>query len=1050
MGASAIPVPRHIYVHVTLLLLLLMPNGILFVTLTLWLLIVLSPFRSFTLAILSQFLPAFPRNGFFLAQNPLISSTRTSSTLHQTKRAVYSTSSHNRNSTYNHHQLLHFCHNFPPGPSRISNIPARSASTATRSAPAFTKAEQHQVFLDNTGISLHIEDYAYGKPTKSLYSVKKQTAAESAWLQEEDDDVFDNASKDAPSRFDWRGRAASRLRKVEQVGGLEEERKTYIKRVRAPMFGSSIGKPLFAAAQRYSEKFLRLLSLEEAEDEAALKHRLSTWSLDRLRNEGYCLTGLNAYWLQANQFGRPVASFVLGPGIQLPENKFENGTQVMISRLDPLKEPPLLGSVLSRTQSHIRVCFPSAFDLDDGVWRLDIGRPNLMYERMRTAISYLETDLEEVEDMEPESSLQYILQGTHLRDVILHSFSSEPSSLTLGESETNDDGVASSEIEDKTFNFSNGGAFKYDQRIHSWARRYSQPNPVVVEGDPPLDGLNQSQIRAMASMIGDRASLIQGPPGTGKTKTIIETVKLLKVHFEVPQPILVCTYTNVAVDNLVEGLAKVGVKPLRVGNNGNVRESLFPHTLDWKLEHHPLHPILAKLVQEESEIGPEIEALWKKSRELEEKIKKSLKPRKNTLARARNMKEALVSLGLRHKAIKRKIYAMQQQMLRDTVADADVICTTCITTACNALNVIDFPVVFIDEASMSTEPASLIPIMKGSRHLALIGDHKQLPPIIVSQQAKEDGFGVSLFERLTEEGRTYCTLFSFRISGSRQTLSYADVPTVMLDVQYRMHPAISHFPSMEFYDLALQDGTVDAIGNALPGLEPPSSMHLRHDEVKNRKPSVIFLDHTGNESFKGRSRINITEAHIVASVVEDLLLNNPLLRGRDIGIIAPYAAQVTLLTRLLNTDVAYCQRFKEVLGDQRAMHFEQIEIKTVDGFEGREKEVIIFSTVRNNSAGHIGFLADKKRLNVGLTRAKRGLFVVGSISTLRAGKATSGGGKVVRVGKGADSWRRYAEYLTSRDLVISLTGQELGGALYGHLDATKAMMKRTGALVVGR
>lgn len=103
---------------------------------------------------------------------------------------------------------------------------------------------------------------------------------------------------------------------------------------------------------------------------------------------------------------------------------------------------------------------------------------------------------------------------------------------------------------------------------------------------------------------------------------------------------------------------------------------------------------------------------------------------------------------------------------------------------------------------------------------------------------------------------------------------YLDVPSVMLDIQYRMHPDISQFPAMEFYNLALLDGTVDSVGNALPGLEPPTSMHLRHDEVKNRRPSVIFLDHTGNESFKGRSRVNISEAHIVASVVEDLLLNN--------------------------------------------------------------------------------------------------------------------------------------------------------------------------------
>ncbi|KAF8621479.1 hypothetical protein AX15_007769 [Amanita polypyramis BW_CC] len=845
------------------------------------------------------------------------------------------------------------------------------------------------------------------------------TVAEGEWLQVDDgkDDVSVINVDKFRNRFDWRLRAPSRSRKPP-----DKPARGYIKRYSPPNTEVAVDMPVHEAISAYKDRFLPLLDLEQREGEAILKERLSNWHLDRLREDGYCLTGVSAFWLQATQFGRPVASFILGPGVVLPDHRFENGTRVLVSRLDPLQETPLHGSVVSSNGTSIKVSFPERYKIDEGLWRLDLDMSNLIYERMRDALARFNNDVSSQEPIFVANDQQMALHGTHLRDVFLRFLLPEHAHLPQSLQSPDDVNYPSHQKLDHGTAVGKGrsgyehmGAFRDDMRIQSWARRYAEIDPIVMEGDPDLSGLNKTQIRALALMIGQRISLIQGPPGTGKTKTIIEAVKLLKIHFEVPHPLLVCTYTNVAVNNLVEGLVTTGLKPLRVGFGESVGPSLVEHTLDYQVANHRLQKVLTPIVKEVMKLE---ERINDQSMRVSSALSDAIREPKAQKTYER-MQAKLASLERQISAVRARKYAFEQEMLQDIVRKADVICTTCVTSACAALNVIDFPVVFLDEASMSTEPASMIPLTKGSRHVALIGDHKQLPPVIQSREALDRGLGLSLFERLTREGV---------------------VPSLMLDVQYRMHPGISRFPSAEFYDLSLIDGTIDVFGNVHPRLYPPNSQHLRENETTGLRPSMIFLDHAGIESLKDRSRVNHNEAHIVVSIVEDLLLNNQELRGNDIGIIAPYVAQVSLLTRLLKREARYQKRFIEVLGDFRAMQLADVEIKTVDGFEGREKEAIIFSTVRNNSGGHIGFLADRRRLNVGLTRAKRGLFVVGSIATLKAGKRGASAQQakgITKTGKGAESWRRYADFLAAQGLVIRLSGGALSRALYGNLQAVR-------------
>lgn len=268
---------------------------------------------------------------------------------------------------------------------------------------------------------------------------------------------------------------------------------------------------------------------------------------------------------------------------------------------------------------------------------------------------------------------------------------------------------------------------------------------------------------------------------------------------------------------------------------------------------------------------------------------------------------------------------------------APVVCATTTGLDGELLGTRGFDTAVIDEACQATEPAAWPPIVRSGR-LILAGDHQQLPPTIISPEAARSGLSVSLPERL---------LGLHGAAVARQ-----------LTLQYRMHRAIMNYSSHEFYGGSLHaDATV--------------AEHLLSDlaEVLLGRDSdlpVEFIDTAGagfEEEERGASRRNPGEARLLARKARALVAAG--LAPAKLAVITPYGAQVRLL--------------RDLLAD-----IEGLEIDSVDGFQGREKEAVLLSLVRSNPRGAIGFLAEARRLNVAWTRARRKVIVIGDSATLAA------------------------------------------------------------------
>nr|XP_043617923.1 uncharacterized protein LOC122589673 isoform X2 [Erigeron canadensis] len=554
--------------------------------------------------------------------------------------------------------------------------------------------------------------------------------------------------------------------------------------------------------------------------------------------------------------------------------------------------------------------------------------------------------------------------------------------------------------------------------------------------------------RAMDLKNGHDLSLIQGPPGTGKTRTIVAIVSALlslsgmnavarawqdaalakqlkddevqmcrAIGSRIRGRVLICAQSNAAVDELVSRISSHGLysndgcvyQPylVRVGNAKTVHSSSLPVYIDTLVDHRLTEEERMDVSDVKSDVdGDSSIVLRSKLEKLVDRIRFLEAKRANLSngnsglkqfhgvdadmgddvlelsdveigARLRvlyNDKKTiymdLAAVQAREKKVNEKRKALKHKLRKSILREAEIVITTLsgcggdLYAVCSESMLTHkfstssesslFDAVVIDEAAQALEPASLIPLQllksKGSK-IIMVGDPKQLPATVLSDVASKYLYQCSMFERLQKGGH----------------------PVTMLTKQYRMHPEICRFPSLHFYD-----------GNLLNGDGMPSKEKSFH-KTKGLGPYLFFdiLDGQELHAKNSGSLYNEFEADAAVELLQFFRKSYPAeFVGGKIGIITPYRSQLSLLR----------SRFSAAFG---SCIMDEMELNTVDGFQGREVDILVVSTVRAAGASSralelnsrsIGFVADVRRMNVALTRAKHSLWILGNVRTLQTNK----------------------------------------------------------------
>ena len=494
--------------------------------------------------------------------------------------------------------------------------------------------------------------------------------------------------------------------------------------------------------------------------------------------------------------------------------------------------------------------------------------------------------------------------------------------------------------------------------------------------------INDSQKTAIKHALSvPELSLIHGPPGTGKTATVIELIlQLLLANPDLR--ILVCGPSNISVDNIVERL------------------SLLPSSLPTSSS-EPIPNQYARCKK------PAFTRLGHPARLLPNVLNHSLEVQTRTSDSAAIVKDVLSEMEVKQSSIRktrsgrerRQIYTDLKDLRKEyrtreakcaseVIRSSQVVCCTLHGAGSRQLFQQRFDVVIIDEASQALEAQCWIPLLSviGVSKLILAGDHLQLPPTIKSNNEKID-------KKTKAKNKAELETELKKLSISEDDLQTAHKTTLedtmfsrlldthgpeiktLLTIQYRMHELISRFPSQELYDSKLVPAPSVAthLLSDLPNITPTDDTHSPLIFIDTQGGNFPELDTSTSSSDDPKhsllytdSKSNPSEPPLILSHLTSLIESSRLPES-SIAIITPYASQLSLLSALIRP------------------LYPQIELGTVDGFQGREKEVVILSLVRSNEKGEVGFLKDVRRLNVAMTRARRCLVVVGDSETVSRG-----------------------------------------------------------------